>query len=80
MSDKQRLKMLTNVSQAVQGITPECVQIVAMIKADYPYLVTIPGSSDVKVWKSLPDVREYFGWKDKKLVAKLYSRQTRLVL
>ena len=72
MSDKQR-KTLQNGSQVAQGITDGCFKIVAMRKADYPNLVTIPDSSVVMTWTSFEAVRAYFGWEDKKVVAKLLA-------
>ena len=75
MSDKQPKQLFPNEQQAAQGITVGCFQIVAMRKVDYPYLVTIPDSSVVIVWTSFQDIRAYFGWKDKKVVAKLLAKE-----
>ena len=80
---EQRRHQFPNVSQAAHGITHGCFRIVAIRKVDYPNVVTIPGSSDVRVWKSFADVREYiyFGWKDKKVVVVklLATQQTRVI-
>ena len=74
MSDSQR-KIWQNRSQVAQGITAGCFKIVAMRKVDYPDLVTIPDSSVVMTWTSFEDVRAYFGWEDKRVVAKLLATE-----